>query len=518
MSATPWGSPPPGPERHRRRTRRRPRPTGAAAHPATIPRSAPHPRRLVTAIGAVVALASAILLAGPPAIAATPPDTWTQVPTPTTPPARANALMAFDPNLGSHGETVLFGGNAEPPLNDTWTFDGTTWTQVETPVSPPVFEGNGPIFTTTANMAYDPSIGKILLYGMAIEDGQTVVETWTFDGTTWSQLSPATNPTLQFGAAMAYDPSLGAMVLFGGVNRPGAVNATWTFDGTTWSQLSPATSPSARFGAAMAYDPTLGRMVLFGGMQGATADTQLNDTWTFDGTTWVPVDTPGAPSARVGALLAYDAADETLVLFGGLEISADQATGLVDTWTFDGSTWTQQHPATSPSSRIGPSMAYDAAARELVLFGGASVDGATTTELADTWVYRPATAPAACPPVPFSDVLVDSPYCADIAWLKAQHITTGYPDGTFHPTADTTHQTTAALLYRTENPGRTPPDCTAPPYPDVPVDNPFCGAIAWLQQLGITEGNPGDDFYPTAPVSREVAARLLHGVSAAHVG
>ena len=43
--------------------------------------------------------------------------------------------------------------------------------------------------------------------------------------------------------------------LFGGFNGTAALNETWTWDGATWTQLSPTTSPSARAGASMAYDP-----------------------------------------------------------------------------------------------------------------------------------------------------------------------------------------------------------------------------------------------------------------------
>jgi hypothetical protein len=46
--------------------------------------------------------------------------------------------------------------------------------------------------------------------------------------------------------------------------------------------------------------------------------------------------------------------------------------------------WTQQTPATSPAPRWGPSMAYDAATRTVILFGGES--GRYTT-FADTWAW-----------------------------------------------------------------------------------------------------------------------------------
>ena len=44
---------------------------------------------------------------------------------------------------------------------------------------------------------------------------------------------------------MAYDPVTGQLVLFGGYRVGGDIdfNDTWTYDGTTWTEQSPATSP-----------------------------------------------------------------------------------------------------------------------------------------------------------------------------------------------------------------------------------------------------------------------------------
>jgi hypothetical protein len=45
------------------------------------------------------------------------------------------------------------------------------------------------------------------------------------------------------------------------------------------------------------------------------------------------------------------------------------------TWTWDGSTWTKQAPTTSPPAEEEASMAYDAATRNVVLFGGRGDNG-----------------------------------------------------------------------------------------------------------------------------------------------
>lgn len=54
------------------------------------------------------------------------------------------------------------------------------------------------------------------------------------------------------------------MVLFGGKNSSGtAIQETWTWDGTTWTKLTPATQPPARWGTQLVYDTALAKMVLF---------------------------------------------------------------------------------------------------------------------------------------------------------------------------------------------------------------------------------------------------------------
>ena len=52
-----------------------------------------------------------------------------------------------------------------------------------------------------------------------------------------------------------------------------------------------------------------------------------------------------------------------------------------DTWEWDGNDWRSFAPATAPSPRYGPALAYDAARGRVVLFGG--TDG--NFGLADTW-------------------------------------------------------------------------------------------------------------------------------------
>jgi len=129
----------------------------------------------------------------------------------------------------------------------------------------------------------------------------------------------------------------------------------------------------------MAYDRATGTVVLFGGEDRYS----FGDTWTWDGSTWTKQHPATSPSARELASMAYDAATRTVVLFGGGRFSQR----LGGTWTWDGSTWTKQHPATSPPARNDASMAYHAGTGTAVLFGGVESDG--TGVYNDTWTWGP---------------------------------------------------------------------------------------------------------------------------------
>jgi len=276
--------------------------------------------------------------------------------------------MAYD---AATSQLVLFSGSgADGAPRDTWTWDGATWTQQSPAASPPA--------RYYASMAYDPATSQLVLFGGGMNSTGIAGDTWTWDGTTWTQQSPATSPPARFGASIAYDPATSQLVLFGGIGLDGLpLNDTWTWDGTTWTQQSPATSPPARYQASMAYDTATSQLVLFGGVGGPSGIAA--DTWTWDGTTWTQQSPTASPPARYNASMAYDLDTAQLVLFGGA-----RSTGIIgDTWTWDGTTWTQQSPATSPPARYAASMAYDPATSQLILFGGYNTSGL----FADTWTY-----------------------------------------------------------------------------------------------------------------------------------
>jgi N-acetylneuraminic acid mutarotase len=266
------------------------------------------------------------------------------------------------------------------------------WANVETPVTPCLRWWHA--------MAYDPGSGRTILFGGRDGYGNALDDTWAYDGSTWTQLSPATAPPGRFGHAMAYDAQSGEIILFGGSDANGVpFGDTWAYDynTNTWTEMSPATAPSARIHSAVAYDAKSERVILFGGY--APPDGLMGDTWAFDCSTntWTEMHPATSPSSRNGHRMAYDAKSERVILFGG----ADSSGYLGDTWAYDynANTWTHLGPAASPAARYLHAMAYDAQSERVILFGGEGASGV----MGDTWAYdgstwtqmSPATAPSA---------------------------------------------------------------------------------------------------------------------------
>ncbi|MCD4653874.1 hypothetical protein K8T06_08045 [bacterium] len=88
------------------------------------------------------------------------------------------------------------------------------------------------------------------------------------------------------GFAICQTTGSGLIMLFGGEDSVGFKNDTWIFNGTSWMDLviTPDYSPSARRDHAMVYNEIIGKVVLFGGVDSNM--TVLNDTWIWDGVIW----------------------------------------------------------------------------------------------------------------------------------------------------------------------------------------------------------------------------------------
>ena len=302
-------------------------------------------------------------------------DSWQLAPR-TEPIRRDSPHVAYD---SAHAVVVLFGGiicqGSCFPVNDTWIFDGSSWKRQQPAASPPA--------RYYASIAYDEARQVVVLFG-GITCGDlactAVNDTWTWDGTTWTEQHPALAPPPRYGHAMAYDAKHQQVVLFSGCleSCPAMLSDTWTWDGSNWTLQPTLNAPPERAGASMSFDPMRGVTVLFsGGTPASTTITRegisdYNDTWTWDGSNWTQLSPATSPSGRQGAGMVFDIARGLTVLFGGYDDSEARLVNAFrqDTWLWDGTSWTQQQTATMPERMQNPGLAYDAALQKIVMIGG----------------------------------------------------------------------------------------------------------------------------------------------------
>jgi hypothetical protein len=297
-----------------------------------------------------------------------------------TPPPHLAPTMSYD---GSRAVTVMYlGSNAGYcwDAGGTWEFDGTLWMVRDSPSVPPALRWSHA-------MAYDPLRAVTVLFG-GYDDFS---DTWEWNGTTWTERTPASSPSERGGAAMVFDEVRGVTVLFGGLNlTTGMLNDTWSWNGNTWTLRAPAAKPSIRAAHAMAYDSARGVSVLFGGTDNVQT---FGDTWEWNGTNWIQRTPANSPPARYYSAMAYDTTRGVIVLFGG----HDGTFHIGDTWEWDGVNWTERLEVARPSVRATHALTYDRARGVAVLYGGVSHQDV----LADTWAF------GLLPPNPDSDVNVN---------------------------------------------------------------------------------------------------------------
>ncbi|MFC1609839.1 kelch repeat-containing protein [Myxococcota bacterium] len=202
--------------------------------------------------------------------------TWTDVTPVGDKPSARTAPMAYD---SARGKVVLFGGWDGACRQDTWEWDGTsgTWTDV-TPSGP------NPSARIHHKLAYDSTREKLVLFGGFSVQGDFCEDTfWEWDGTmgTWTEMAPeGPQPSARINHSLVYDSGRGKVVLFGGYDaNPAIEQDIWEWDGTTWTDVTPAgPRPNYRVAQALAYDSAREKLVLFGG--GALVP--MEDTWECD--------------------------------------------------------------------------------------------------------------------------------------------------------------------------------------------------------------------------------------------
>ncbi|HEX5062778.1 MAG TPA: DUF4215 domain-containing protein, partial [Kofleriaceae bacterium] len=321
-----------------------------------------------------------------------------------TPPGRVNPMLVYDP---ARQRVVMFGGwTPGPNMGDTWEWDGVTWTRMHPKSSPP--PRLAPAF------AYDVKRRRIVMFGgYQLNYGAPLNDTWVYDGVDWTEILPANKPSPRGASAMAWDAKNGVIVLFGGAtsgqcntcgnsfNTTGdPVNDTWTWNGSNWTQLTPPTTggyiaPAARSTHTMAYDPVNKLILMRGGQcfgNGVSCTTPDAATYSWDGTGWKNTGASNLGGGLYDGWMAFDTNLGKMVLWRG-----NSGT----TYEWSGSGWTSIS-LTTPSTRGNMTLTYDVARKQIVLFGGSSQTGTNPTSVqSDTWLRGPGSV-AWTPPAPFT--------------------------------------------------------------------------------------------------------------------
>ena len=235
--------------------------------------------------------------------------------------------------------------------------------------------------STASGMAYDAKLDKIVLVDASYQ------RTYTWTGSDWSLLLSGQGPSTSNGA-MAYDQGTGDLMYFGGyVSQNVDGSDTWTFDGTSWTLRHPVTSPPGRIMGLAQDDPVSGNVIMFSGFS-EPGQRNYSDTWQWDGATWTQLHPATSPPPRNSATSFVDQKVNRFFIEGGVTDAGIAS----DLWYWTGSNWQQVSLSTTPSTRYDQIMGYDPASETDVLFGGFN---SNPPDFSDTWVLTTSSAPSA---------------------------------------------------------------------------------------------------------------------------
>ena len=348
---------------------------------------------------------------------------WTTVTTTATTgtslPSVSGGGLAYCPSqcvyLGPHASgDYYFGGYDGTYIYDTpYLLSGTVWSTVCTPLTtygcfylPSSYytvtcnEASLNVAITGMNLVWDPSDETLYMFGGYAEYN-------------YGANSAAGCGNVWYGGGVTDDMYY---LTYDTTGFPTSPNIGWKAMCGEFA-TGTACGPGNRAYAAMAYDPNSGDLVLYGGygcttpsLYGCTSPAVLTDTWYFhpDQTpgsaawtqctsTSVDYQCPTAPSNGADAAFAYDAANGSLVLFGGCSSGVGGAAYFISSCTTPSSntavlghwngetyqatrTWVELGTLSpSPPALYGARMVFDYSTGYLVLYGGSNY--------AQTWIY-----------------------------------------------------------------------------------------------------------------------------------
>jgi hypothetical protein len=341
-----------------------------------------------------------------PSAQAAPRWRWRQLqPTPSPPPSLGHR-MVYD---ALRQRVVLIGGATCCPAalqNDVWEWDGTSWAQIPSSLSPSPHPSPS---RWMGAAAFDASSGKILYFGGKPASSGVLGDSWTWDGSLWSPLPKgADDPKSRWRAVALGSTGDAGVFLLMGVQSQGFLDiATMSsFQGGSWKSLS--VLPPSRIDLAAAWSSSFGQALTFGGRSCANSVASCAvwgelSTWKPGDPFWTVLpEASGGPQARWGAALVVHETEKKAILVGGQDadglIEDASNPGETATWILDlvSLSW-EKLPEVSLPSRVYPTAVWDEARHQIFLVGGSRWTENTLTFddlskippaqlLGDTWV------------------------------------------------------------------------------------------------------------------------------------
>lgn len=182
--------------------------------------------------------------------------TWTKISTLHSPAPRRNFGIAYD---SARDRVIVFGGcsgRCSSTLNDTWEFDGTDWYEVITAVSPGSRAGHSMIYDSSRRHVVMFG-GCSALYNFHDCVDGPLSDTWEYDGSTWTPIQTSAAPSPRYQHMLGYDNLYAKTLLFGGREAVSSMLAdTWEYDGT--STIGPVSADRSSLQASSTSAPADG--------------------------------------------------------------------------------------------------------------------------------------------------------------------------------------------------------------------------------------------------------------------
>ncbi len=229
-------------------------------------------------------------------------------------------------------------------------------------------------YLSETTLCYDAARNQLIRFG-GIPTNSNSYQTgpYIWNGSEWiyNFIPVDARPSNRSSTSMVFDSVRNEVLLFGGKNTDGNLNDTWAWNGTAWTDKTPATSPSTRTRASMAFDVARSEVVLFGGRY-------KNDTWTWNGTSWTEESPTSNPPSRESSSMAYDPVRQVVVL-------CVSGNGTLETWEWNGSDWTKKATTTTPGQREFHGVVYNPESATIELHNGEYPNGSDTNSDSWSW-------------------------------------------------------------------------------------------------------------------------------------